>query len=84
MGSGYKRLQLKLPVHIQYLQFRFQTTALEALQEGAEAYLVGLFEDVNLCAIHASRVTITYRDMSLARRIRGEKDAAYSFASVPK
>jgi len=43
-----------------------------ALQEATEAYLVGLFEDTNLCAIHAKRVTILPRDMALARRIRGE------------
>lgn len=53
---------------------RFQGQALAALQEAAEAYLVGLFEDTNLCAIHAKRVTIQPRDMQLARRIRGESD----------
>ena len=37
---------------------RFQSTAVLALQEASEAYLVGLFEDTNLCAIHAKRVTI--------------------------
>ena len=37
---------------------RFQSTALLALQEASEAYLVSLFEDTNLCAIHAKRVTI--------------------------
>jgi histone H3 len=52
---------------------RFQSSALLALQEAAEAYLVGLFEDTNLCAIHAKRVTITPKDMKLARRIRGER-----------
>ena len=52
--------------------FRFQSTALLAVQEAAEAYLVGLFEDTNLCAIHAKRVTIMVKDMRLARRIRGE------------
>jgi histone H3 len=52
---------------------RFQTVAVAALQEAAEAYLVGLFEDTNLCAIHARRVTIMPKDMSLARRIRGER-----------
>lgn len=52
---------------------RFQSSAMVALQEAAEAYLVGLFEDTNLCAIHARRVTIMVRDMQLARRIRGEK-----------
>jgi histone H3 len=50
--------------------FRFQSSALLALQEASEAYLVGLFEDVNLLAIHAKRVTIMPRDMYLARRLR--------------
>lgn len=52
---------------------RFQSQALMALQEAAEAYLTGLFEDTNLCAIHAKRVTIMPKDMQLARRIRGER-----------
>lgn len=52
---------------------RFQSTAVAALQEAAEAYLVGLFEDTNLCAIHAKRVTIMVRDIQLARRLRGER-----------
>jgi histone H3 len=52
---------------------RFQSTAVMALQEASEAYLVGLFEDTNLCAIHAKRVTIMPRDIQLARRIRGER-----------
>ncbi len=42
-----------------------------ALQEAAEAHLVGLFEDCNLCAVHAKRVTIMPKDLQLARRIRG-------------
>ncbi|XP_004717827.1 histone H3.3A-like [Echinops telfairi] len=50
---------------------RFQSAAIGALQEASEAYLVGLFEDTNLCAIHAKRVTIMPKDMQLARRIRG-------------
>lgn len=53
---------------------RFQGEALQALQESAEAYLTGLFEDTNLCAIHAKRVTIMPKDVRLAQRIRGEKD----------
>lgn len=48
---------------------RFQTQAVLAIQEAAEAYLVKKFEDSNLCAIHAKRVTIMQRDMQLARRI---------------
>ena len=51
---------------------RFQSSAVFALQEAAEAYLVGTFEDANLCAIHAKRVTIMPKDIKLARRIRGE------------
>ena len=53
---------------------RFQSAAVCALQEAAEAYLVQLFEDTNLCAIHAKRVTIMPKDMQLARRIRGERN----------
>ena len=51
---------------------RWQGSAIGALQEASEAYLVGLFEDANLIAIHAKRVTIQDKDMQLARRIRGE------------
>eukprot|EP00095_Tigriopus_kingsejongensis_P009619 maker-scaffold328_size205007-snap-gene-0.20 protein:Tk09619 transcript:maker-scaffold328_size205007-snap-gene-0.20-mRNA-1 annotation:"histone h3-like" len=54
---------------------RFQSSAVMALQEASEAYLVGLFEDTNLCAIHAKRVTIMPKDIQLARRIRGERKA---------
>ncbi len=52
---------------------RFQSSAILALQEASESYLVGLFEDTNLCAIHAKRVTIMPKDMILAKRIRGDK-----------
>ncbi|CAM6112360.1 unnamed protein product [Calypogeia fissa] len=52
---------------------RFQSHAVLALQEAAETYLVGIFEDTNLCAIHAKRVIIMPKDMQLARRIRGER-----------
>ena len=50
---------------------RFQSHAIMALQEASEAFLVSLFEDTNLCAIHAKRVTIMPKDMQLAQRIRG-------------
>lgn len=53
---------------------KYQVAALQALQEAAEAYLVYLFEDTNLCCIHARRVTIMPRDIQLARRIRNERD----------
>lgn len=51
--------------------YRWTAEALLALQEASEAFMVGLFEDCNLCAIHAKRVTIMPKDMQLARRIRG-------------
>ena len=53
--------------------FRINSGAVNALQEAAEAYMVGLFEDVMLCAIHSKRVTIMPKDMQLARRFRGER-----------
>ena len=51
--------------------YLWQSQAIQALQEAAEAFLVHLFEDTNLCAIHAKRVTIMQKDIQLARRIRG-------------
>ena len=69
----FQRLVRELTQWIGKEDLRFQSTALMALQEAAEAYLVGLFEDTNVCAIHAKRVTITPKDMQLARRIRGEQ-----------
>ena len=58
-------------------ELRFQSQALYALQEATEAYVVGLFEDTNLCAIHANRVTVMKKDMDLARRIRGDRHFDY-------
>jgi len=52
----------------------FQSAALGALHEAAESYLIGLFEDTNLCAVHAKRATIMPRAIHLARRIRGENE----------
>ena len=52
---------------------RFQSTAITALQEASESYLVSLFQDANLCAIQAKQVTIMPKDIQLARRIRGER-----------
>ena len=81
MGSSCKAGKIRLEVNKIYFlelfsnfsgQIRFQSTALMALQEAAEAYLVNLFENTVLCAIHARRVTIMPKDMILARRIRGE------------
>ena len=52
---------------------RWQAAALCALQDAAEAYLVGLFEDTNLVCIHRKRQTIAPKDLQLVRRIRGER-----------
>ena len=63
------------------VQVRFQSTALVALQEAAENFLVGLFEDVNLLAVHAKRVTVMPRDIRLALTIRGDH---FRFRITPK
>jgi histone H3 len=52
---------------------RYQPTSILAMQEATEAYNVGLFEDGNICAIHAKRVTVMPKDVQLARRLRGER-----------
>ncbi len=57
---------------------RFQSTALQALQEASEAYLVHLFEDCVLCCVHARRVTIMAKDLQLARRIRGDHERDFA------
>ena len=69
--SPFERLVRELAGEIKS-DLRFQSTALLCLQEAAEAHLVGMFEDSNLCALHAKRVTVFPKDIMLARRIRGE------------
>merc|ERR1719252_299021 len=56
----------------------FQSQAMAALQEATEAYMISLFEDCNLCALHTTRVTIQPKDMNLARRIRGDSIRFFS------
>ena len=63
---------------------RMQSAALAALQEAAELYLVHLFEDANLCAIHDKRVTIMQKDFVLALRIRGNRQTAKTMQDVAK
>ena len=53
-------------------RLNFASGAILALQEAAEAYLIGLFKDTNLCTIHAKHIMIMLKDIQLARRIRGE------------
>jgi histone H3 len=71
--APFQRLVHEIVMDINMTDLRFQSTAVLALQEASEAYLVGLFEDTNLCAIHAKRVTIMPKDIQLSRRIRGER-----------
>ena len=68
----FQRLVREIAQKFKY-DLHFQSSAVVALQEAAESYLVGLFEDTNLCAIHGKRVTIMPKDIQLARRIRGER-----------
>nr|XP_027223268.1 uncharacterized protein LOC113815377 [Penaeus vannamei] len=72
LPSSFQRLVREIAQDFK-TDLRFQSSAVMALQEASEAYLVGLFEDTNLCAIHAKRVTIMPKDIQLARRIRGER-----------
>lgn len=67
----FARLVREIQIGYTNFPYRWQGSAILALQEAAEAHLVGLFEDSNLCAIHGKRVTIMPKDMQLARRIRG-------------
>ena len=64
----FQRLVREIPQDFK-TDLRFQSAAILCLQEAAEAYLVRLFDDANLCAIHARRVTIMPKDIQLARRI---------------
>jgi len=68
----FSRLVKEISQHYGPPHLRFQAAALMALQEAAEAYLVQLMEDAYLCSVHAKRVTLMNKDMTLARRIRGE------------
>ena len=51
----------------------FQSNAIGALQEASKAYLVGLYKDTNLCAIHTKCVTVMPKDLQLSHRIWGER-----------
>ena len=67
----FARLVREIQLGMTRQPYRWQGSAILALQEASEAHLVALFEDANLCAIHGKRVTIMPKDMQLARRIRG-------------
>ena len=69
----FQRLVRELAQDLSKINITFQSGAIMALQEASEAYLVGLLEDSNLCAVHAKRVTIMPKDIQLARQIWGER-----------
>ena len=68
----FQRLVREIAQGFGTMNWRFTLSTIKAFQEAGEAYLVGIFEDANLCAIHAKRVTIMPKDIQLVRRIRGE------------
>ena len=70
----FQRLVREIAQDLGKINVRFQSGAIMALQEALEAYLVGLLEDSNLCAVHAKGVTIMPKDIQLAHRIRGERN----------
>ena len=70
--APFQRLVREFAVDVKN-DLRFTGDALLALQEAAEAHLVGLFEDTNLCCLHTGRVTIMPKDLQLARRMRGDR-----------
>lgn len=69
----FQRLVREIAQNCTETVVRFQSVAVLSLHEATEAYIVGLFQDTNLCALHAKRVTILPKDMQLARRIRGDR-----------
>ena len=66
--------QVREIVQLFKTEVRFQAATLDALQEAAEAYLVGLLEDTNLCCIHSRHVTLMPKDIELAMRICGDRE----------
>ena len=70
----FQHLVCEITYHdLNKVDIQYQASAISALQEGMEAYLVGLMEDTGLEAIHGRRVTIMPKDVQIARRIRAER-----------
>lgn len=60
-----------------YGEFRIQSSAVQALQESVEYFLVQMFEDCVMCCLHRNRVTVNDKDMQLVRNLRGANDPSY-------
>ena len=76
MRAPFERLVRQICMELgekdpRFLGFRWNPQAVLAIHTASEAYLVNLFEDANLCALHAKRVTLMQKDILLARRLRG-------------
>ena len=74
----FQRLVREIAVEVAQ-EMRFQSSALLALQEAAEAYLVGLFEDTNLCAIHARWEVLMLVDSEAAAWVSGAAETVDYF-----
>jgi histone H3 len=68
--APFSRLAREIGQEFRHEALYFQGSAVDALQEAAEAHIVGEFADTNLCAIHGKRVTVMVKDMQLSRRIK--------------
>ena len=82
---SFLRLVQEVATKVSSKNLRFQSTAIKTLQEGSEAYLIGLLEDSQLCTIHAKCVTLMPKDMKLAWQLRRDvitDDAMESVAQV--
>jgi histone H3 len=71
--APFRRLVREVSEQYQHKAVRFQLSAIEAIQEAAEAYVISVLEDANICALHANRVTAMPKDLQLARRLRGDR-----------
>ena len=82
---AFSRLVREVASEVSRAPLRFQSAAIKALQEGSEAYIIGLLEDSQLCTIHAKRRRVMPKDMQLARRLHHDivtSDALESFAQI--
>jgi histone H3 len=69
--APFQHLVCKIALKFGKSNLRMQTTAVLALQEAVEYFMVDVFSDTNLCAMHGKRITIMKKDMALACCIKG-------------
>lgn len=85
--ANFHRLVRQIACQIKS-DIRMQSTAILALQEAAEAHLIGYMEDANLCAIHVKRVTVLEKDLELTRKLRRDpkpeeaKESRWTFGTT--